>query len=230
MQLVLPASWLTAPKWMSCLVGNNYFVFSLGGLFPALNFSDRHSHRCPAGVCYSSQPFSSLRFTSCGEMQTAIVISEPRSYVLGSLDLLSLPADSTDTLWKCFLQCSAHQVMLWLAAVPPQHQRKVSMPRHLELCFPFLSLKDCIADSLLKWLWTQFDSRHNLGILTAWDIQMWFFCLVLALAKPLILIMHLIQCFCSYSLPIKSCFVLNSLLFLQKGFLSSCVREGSTTH
>lgn len=38
----MPASWLTAPKWMSCPVGNNYFVFSLGGLFPALSFSNHH--------------------------------------------------------------------------------------------------------------------------------------------------------------------------------------------
>lgn len=44
------------------------------------------------------------------------------------------------------------------------------------------------------------------------------------------LVVHLIQCFYSTSLPIKLCFVLDSLLFLLKGFLSGYTGEERTTH
>lgn len=61
-------------------------------------------------------------------------------------------------------------------------------------------------------------------------MQMWFLRLVLFLLKSLILVIHLIQCFYSPSLLIKLCFILNSLLFLLKDFLSGYIGEERTTH
>lgn len=59
----MPASCLTAPKWMSCLVGNNYFVFSLGGLFPALSFSNHHfAQSLPQMPCRNVLSFTTFFF------------------------------------------------------------------------------------------------------------------------------------------------------------------------
>lgn len=152
--------------------------------------------------------------------------------MLGSLDLLSITASRL--YWNPLevfpaMQCTPSHAVAGCSPSSALEKRLYAQTLGIMFSF-FLSLKDCIADSLLKWLWTQFDSRHNLGILATWDMQMWFFCLVLTLPKHLILIIHLVQCFYSHSLPIKSCLVLNSLLFLLKGFLSSYVREEGTTH
>lgn len=232
----MPASWLTAPKWMSCPVGNNYFVFSLGGLFPALSFSNHHfAQSLPQMPCRSVLFFPTFFFFEVHTLWRGIDchchLWTKKSN--GWFSWSSL-CHCQQTLLKPSgsLSCNAvhtKSCCSWLQSLFSTREKTVC-PDTWNYVFLFLSLKDCIADSLLKWLWTQFDSRHNLGILATWDMQMWFFCLVLTLPKPLILIIHLVQCFYSHSLPIKSCFILNSPLFLSKGLLSSYVREEGTTH
>lgn len=92
--------------------------FSLGGLFPVLSFSNhRFAQSLPQMPCRSVLFFPTffLLWGSYTPERCRLSLSSLNQEVICLVLLIfspSLPTDFIEILWKSFLQCSAHQVML----------------------------------------------------------------------------------------------------------------------